>query len=92
MRRFEVPCIVDIEQTAESLHAHAIPEGVMIRPGDTVLVRGAPSRIDLGQRAQIACVATVVRGGMLRRWRAKLSGLLALDELFEVGFQPKEPS
>jgi hypothetical protein len=34
----------------------------------------------------------VVRGGMLGRWRAKLSGLLALDELFEVGFQPKEPS
>lgn len=92
MRRVEVPCIVDIEQTAESLHAHAIPEGVSIWPGDTVLVHGAPSRIGFGQRARIECMATVVRAGMLGRWQAKLSGMLALGELFEVGFQPKEPS
>ena len=91
MIRLDVPCVVDIEHTAESLHAHAIPEGIAIHPGDTVLVRGAPSGIGFGQRARIECVATVMRAGVFGRWQAKLSGLLALGELFEVGFQPKEP-
>jgi len=91
MIRLDVPCVVDIEHTAESLHAHAIPEGIAIHPGDTVLVRGAPSGIGFGQRARIECVATVIRAGVFGRWQAKLSGLLALGELFEVGFQPKEP-
>ena len=46
---FEVPVTVEIEQTAESLHAHAVPEGIMLRPGDTVVVHGAPSGIAFGQ-------------------------------------------
>ena len=54
MRRIEVPCTVEIEQTPQSLHAHAIPEGVDIRPGDRVLVHGAPSRIEYGSVYRLA--------------------------------------
>jgi hypothetical protein len=89
-RRFEVLCNVEIEQTAESLHAHAIPDGVEIRPGDRVLVHGAPSRIDFGQRLSVQCSATVIRAGLIGRFWAQLSGLLHLMELYDVGFEPRE--
>jgi hypothetical protein len=91
-RVFDVPCNVDIEQTAASLHAHTILQNVLIRPGDTVLVHGAPSRIGYGERMCIECLATVVRAGPLRRWWTQVTGLLDLVELFEVGFQSKEQS
>lgn len=90
MKTFDVPCLVDIEQTAESLHAHAIPEGVDIRPGDTVLVHGAPSTIAFGQRLTLQCSATVTRANALTRFWTTLIAPLELIELFEVGFQPKE--
>ena len=35
-RRITVPCTVEIERSFDSLHAHAIPEGVTLRPGDRV--------------------------------------------------------
>ena len=90
MTQFDVPCLVDIEQTPESLHAHAIPEGVEIRPGDTVLVHGAPSRIRFGQRLSIESSATVTRASALVRFWTRLTAPLDVVELFEVGFQPKE--
>jgi len=89
-RRFEVPCFVDIEQTPDSLHAHVIPQGVEIRPGDTVLVHGAPSRVAYGERLHLQCSATVTRAGALGRMWAQLGGLRELVALYEVGFQPKE--
>lgn len=89
-KRFDVPCTVDIEQTAESLHAHAIPEGVEIRPGDRVLVHGAPSGVSFGQHLTVQCTATVIRAGAFGRFRAQASGLLQLLELYDVGFEPKE--
>ena len=48
-RTVEVECLVEIEQTPESLHAHAVPEGIEIRPGDVVVVHGAPSRVGFGE-------------------------------------------
>jgi len=89
-RRIEVPCLVDIEQTPESLHAHAIPEGIALYPGDRVLVRGAPSRIAYGEHVRIHGVATVIRAGMVRRAWTRLTAVFELLELFETGFQPKE--
>ena len=50
MSTIEVPCTVEIEQTAESFHAHAIPRDVAIRPGDRVLVHGAPAHVAFGAR------------------------------------------
>lgn len=89
-RTIEVDCLVEIEQTPESLHAHAIPEGVAIRPGDTVIVHGAPTRVRFGERLRVPCRATVFRAGPLMRFWTRLAALRELTELYEVGFQPKE--
>ena len=87
MRRIEVPCVVDIEQTPESLHAHAIPEGIDIQPGDQVLVHGAPSQIGYGERVLLTCSATVIRATALGRLWTQLTGLLEFTALYEVGFE-----
>jgi hypothetical protein len=86
----DVGCTVDIEQTPESLHAHAVPDGIDIRPGDVVVVHGAPDRVAFGERVTLQCRATVVRAGWLRRRWTRLTAWLELTELYEVGFQPKE--
>ena len=76
---FEVPCTVDIEQTADSFHAHVILDGdIEIRPGDEVTVHDAPTDIAFGERIVVRRMATVVR--------ARLQGYLELTELYEVSF------
>jgi hypothetical protein len=87
--RINVPCNVDIEQTPDSLHAHAIPEGIDIRPGDVVVVHGAPGGVRFGERVSLRCRATVVRANWFGRGWARLTGMLALTELYEVGFEPR---
>ena len=37
-REIELLCSIDIEQTPESFHAHAIPEDIEICPGDQIIV------------------------------------------------------
>jgi hypothetical protein len=83
-------CTIDIEQTAESLHAYAILEGVAIRPGDTVQLHGAPSGIGFGERLSVPCRYTIIRAGWFERMWTQFTGLLELTELYEVGFMPKE--
>jgi hypothetical protein len=90
MKSFDVPCTLDIEQTPESLHAYAFPEGVEIRPGDRVLVHGAPAHIGFGDRMTIESFATVYRAGIFGRFWAHIDGLLSLFELYDVGFEPEE--
>ncbi len=89
-RRLEVACLVDIEQTPDSLHAHAIPEGIDIRPGDVVRLHGAPFRIGYGERMRVHRMATVTRAGVLRRAWTRSTAVLGFLDLFEAGFQPKE--
>jgi hypothetical protein len=89
-RRFDVPCTLEIEQTQESLHAYATPDGIDIQPGDTVLIHGAPSRISFGERYSFECRATIVQASLLERLWTQMTGLLELSELYEVGFLPKE--
>ncbi len=89
MKTIEVPCHVDIEHTAESLHAHAIPDGVDIRPGDSVLVHDAPWRVGFGEHVTATCRATVMRAGPVQRAWTYLTAPFELLELFEVGFQAK---
>jgi len=88
--KVQVRCDIDIEQTPESFHAHAIADGVDIRPGDVVTIHDAPTGIGFGDRFTCVRAATVERAGVLGRLRAELAGLLELTELYEVGFQPKE--
>jgi hypothetical protein len=88
-RRLDVPCVVDIEQTPDSFYAHAIAEGIDIRPGDIVIVHGAPGEVPFGERMSLRCRATVVRANLLGRAWARFCGLLTLTELYEVGFEPR---
>jgi len=89
-RTIEVPCMVDIEQSFDSLHAHAIPEGISLRPGDRVIVHGLPERISPGASLHLACTATVYRAGWLTQLWAEASAILELAELYHCGFEPKE--
>jgi hypothetical protein len=85
-RTFQVPCTVEIEHTAESLHAHVELEGVEAGPGDRVILHGAPTGIPFGERRTFHCRATVTRATLLGRLRAHIEGYLELTELYEVGF------
>jgi archaeosine-15-forming tRNA-guanine transglycosylase len=84
---FEVPCTVEIEQSAESLHAHVILDGdIEIRPGDEVTVHDAPTTVAFGERIVVRRTATVVRAGLIDQIRARVQGYLELTELYEVSF------
>lgn len=85
-RTFQVPCTVEIEHTAESLHAHVELDGYEAGPGDRVVVHGAPVHVPFGERRVVSCHATVTRAGPLGRLRARVEGYLELTELYEVGF------
>ena len=89
-RRITVPCTLDIEVTPESVHAHAVPEGVEIYPGDTVLVHGAPAHIAFGDRYTLESTATITRAGPLTRAWTRLRAIGGLTELYEVSFAPPE--
>lgn len=91
-RRIEVPCVVEIEHTAESLHAHVELEGAEPEPGDEVIVHGAPRSVPFGEKLSVRCRATIVRAGPLGRLKAKLEGYRELTELFEVSFSPGRTS
>jgi hypothetical protein len=90
MRRIEVPCIVDIALTPESLHAHVDPEGIQIGPGDKVLVHGAPAHIAYGEQVSLRCSATVTRATVFGRIWTQITGLLEFTALYEVGFERRE--
>lgn len=89
-RRLEASCIVEIEQTVHSLHAHAIPDGVELRPGDVVLVHDAPTRVGFGDRLRRECRVTVRRAGPLLRLWTRAVAVFSLTTLYEVGFEPQE--
>jgi hypothetical protein len=91
-RSVTVMCLVDIEQSAESFHAHALPDGIEIRPGDIVTVHDVPTDIAFGRRVSCRCRATVIRAGWLRRAITRLTAIFELTELYEVGFAPREAS
>ncbi len=88
-RTVEIVCDVDIEQTPYSFHAHAVPHGIDIRPGDSVLVHGAPL-LGFGEKMTCQRPATVTRAGALLRAWTSFTALFELTELYEVGFLPKE--
>jgi hypothetical protein len=86
----EVPCLLDIEKTAESFHCHAVPEGIEIRPGDTVKVHDAPTHVDFGDCYTRPTRATVIRGNFLDWAWTRLTAPFEMLDLYEVGFQPKD--
>lgn len=89
-RRIEIICSVDIEQTFDSLHAHAIPEGIELRPGDRVIVHDAPTIVPFGESLVLTCRATVIRASGVERLWTEFRALFELTELYHCGFEPKE--
>lgn len=89
-RSLDLVCSVDFENTAESLHAHAIPENVEIRPGDVVTLHDAPDFVPFGERLTCERRATLFRAGPLTRFWTELRSIFEIAELYEVGFQAKE--
>ncbi len=89
-RSIEVPCTIEIEQSFDSFHAHAIPEGVVLRPGDRVIVHNAPAHVDFGTVTTYQTRATVLRAGPLTRFWTEFSAIAELTELYHCGFEPKD--
>lgn len=83
----DVPCSLDVEHTAESLHAHVVlDDDIAIGPGDTVRVHGAPIDVPFGERRVFRRQATIVRATWLERLWVRLSARLELTELYDVSF------
>ncbi len=88
-RTEEIVCSVDLEHTFDSLHAHAIPEDVEIRPGDQVIVHGLPDHIPFGEKRTMECRATIRRAGWFDRALTQWSAIFEVSELYHVGFEPQ---
>ncbi len=86
-RTREVPCAVDLESTPEHFHAHVALEGLLVEPGDEVLVHGMPSRIARGERRSFASHATVHQASWPRRQWTRFAGRFSFYELYDVGFE-----
>lgn len=86
-RRFEVPCTVEVEHTHDSLHAHVeLGDGVVVAPGDEVIVQGPPLDVPFGERLVVERRAVVVRASWLERRWTELTGDLEFMELLEFSF------
>lgn len=83
----DVPCTVEIENTAESLHAHVtLDAGFEVEPGDEVQVHDAPVLPPFGEKIVVRRTATVTRAGALERAWTKMIAHFELTELYEVSF------
>ena len=89
-RPLRARCDVDIEQTPESFHAYAVPDGVAIEPGDVLLVHDLPPALAFRARQSSTCPATVQRAGPLARAWTRATAIFSLTSLYEVGFEPHE--
>jgi hypothetical protein len=88
MRRKEtVDCTVEINNTFEALGAHLrFDNGVVVHPGDEVLVHGAPVQIPYGSCQNFRRKATITRAGFLERAWIRATGDLDMMELCEFSF------
>jgi len=82
----DVPCTIEIEHSADYLHAHVELQGAEIGPGDQVLVHDAPTIVPFGTEAVYRRRATLCRAGLLGRIWTKLTAYTILTELYEIGF------
>lgn len=86
-RTFDTSCTIDVEHTADNLHAHVELEGgLRPEPGDRVRVHGDPIHIPFGERRVLTRAATIERASLLERAWTRLSATLLLTELYEVSF------
>lgn len=89
-RRFDVPCVIEVENTFESLHAHVMLEGgVAIEPGDEVLVHGERVEVPYGEKRVFERMATVSKAGWLERLWTRATGDVEFMELCEFSFSER---
>ena len=84
--RINVPCIIEIENTWESLHAHVELEGVDVEPGDEVHVQGGEIVVPYGERLTLRRMATVTKAAAPERLWIKMTGDFEFMELLEFSF------
>lgn len=88
--RIDVPCTVEVENTFESLHAHLkLDGGIVIHPGDEVIVHGSPVVVPYGERQTFERLATVTRASLAERLWTRLTGDLEFMELCEFSFSER---
>ncbi len=86
-RTVEVGCTLDLSNTPDSLHAHVELDGTpAIRPGDRVLVHGAPTSLAHGETLVTRRRATIERSSWGERVLVKLAAYFGLTGLLEIGF------
>jgi hypothetical protein len=85
-QRFEVPCTLDVEHSAASLHAHVTLDGIELGPGDEVLVHVALGHVRFGERRVVQALATVTRAPWWRRHFTAVCSYWHLCSLYEVSF------
>ncbi|MCA0304207.1 MAG: hypothetical protein LCH95_17515 [Proteobacteria bacterium] len=83
----EVGCTLDLANTPDSLHAHVELDGSpAIRPGDRVLVHGAPTALAHGETLVTRRRATIERSSWVERLFIKIAAYFGLTGLLEIGF------
>ena len=86
-RHFEWPCTVEVEHTADSLHAHVeLDYGFDAEPGDEIQLVDAPRFVPLGAKFSVRGKAIVTRASAWERAWTRLVGYLELTELYDVSF------
>lgn len=86
-RSLEVDCTVEVQNTFEALHAHVrLDGGVVIHPGDEVLVHGDPVSVPYGEAVSLRRRATIRRAGPIERLWTRMTGDLGFMELCEFSF------
>lgn len=89
-RTEDVPCTVEISNTFEQLGAHLrFDGGVVVHPGDEVLVHGAPVQIPYGETASVKRTATITRASALERVWTRATGDFEFMELCEFSFSER---
>jgi hypothetical protein len=88
--RFDVLCTVRVSHRFEDLSAHVELEGnIDIRPGDEVLVHGAPPRPPYGEVLVERRLATITRASWFERLWTRLTGDLDCLSLLDVSFSDR---
>ena len=87
----EVTCTLDVQNTFEALHAHVrLDGGVVVHPGDEVLVHGDPVAVPFGESRVIRRRATIRRAGPVQRLWTRLTGDFEFMELCEFSFSGEQ--
>ena len=82
-----VGCTIKVQNTWEALHAHVeLDGGLLIQPGDEVIVHGEPVKVPYGETQEIRREATVIRAGVVERTWTRMTGDLEFMELCEFSF------